>query len=435
MYIKVLEKSKNKRYNANNYIRKERENMKKYVKCLILLIMMIVVATSVVVATYQPDKNQQTLKTGDVVYFDNSGSNWDDVTIYIFGNGEYKSWNERISMQLVEENIYSFTITEEIAAGNYTQVIFRNGTNNGFQQTKDLSYIEAGYAYKVTGNNGANSTGEWYLYDKTEVTNRLNTAKAYQLDKDYYTVESYGDLDAKIQEADGILATEMNLKLDNATGNFYIDFDYKMDEINTIINNLVVSSKVLEDKIIEVNDQWNKYEEKYTPSSLEILKEKIDNGDSIVNDVSKTVTQIKDAVADIEVAIQGLVNQADKTELKQLIEEIESMDLSVYTEETVKTLGEVLTVAKTVSTDLDATQNSVDTQVEKLREAIDSLKKKPIVEDGNTNTSEENVTVNKDQASIAPKTGDMIGIFVIILIVAVIGLVIVTQYKKRESTK
>lgn len=248
-------------------------------------------------------------------------------------------------------------------------------------------------------------------------------------------MESYGDLDAKIQEADGILATEMNLKLDNATGNFYIDFDYKMDEINTIINNLVVSSKVLEDKIIEVNDQWNKYEEKYTPSSLEILKEKIDNGDSIVNDVSKTVTQIKDAVADIEVAIQGLVNQADKTELKQLIEEIESMDLSVYTEETVKTLGEVLTVAKTVSTDLDATQNSVDTQVEKLREAIDSLKKKPIVEDGNTNTSEENVTVNKDQASIAPKTGDMIGIFVIILIVAVIGLVIVTQYKKRESTK
>lgn len=435
MYIKVLEKSKNKRYNANNYIRKERENMKKYVKCLILLIMMIVVATSVVVATYQPDKNQQTLKTGDVVYFDNSGSNWDDVTIYIFGNGEYKSWNERISMQLVEENIYSFTITEEIAAGNYTQVIFRNGTNNGFQQTKDLSYIEAGYAYKVTGNNGANSTGEWYLYDKTEVTNRLNTAKAYQLDKDYYTVESYGDLDAKIQEADAMLATEMNLKLDNTTGNFYIDFDYKMDEINTIINNLVVSSKVLEDKIIEVNDQWNKYEEKYTPSSLEILKEKIDNGDSIVNDVSKTVTQIKDAVVDIEVAIQGLVNQADKTELKQLIEEIESMDLLVYTEETVKTLGEVLTVAKTVSTDLDATQNSVDTQVEKLREAIDSLEKKPIVEEKNTNTSEENVIVNKDQISIAPKTGDMIGVFVIILIVAVIGLVIVTQYKKRESTK
>lgn len=409
--------------------------MKKYVKCLILLIMMIVVATSVVVATYQPDKNQQTLKTGDVVYFDNSGSNWDDVTIYIFGNGEYKSWNERIPMQSVGENIYSFTITEEIAAGNYTQVIFRNGTNNGFQQTKDLSYIEAGYAYKVTGNNGANSTGEWYLYDKTEVTNRLNTAKAYQLDKDYYTVESYGDLDAKIQEADAMLATEMNLKLDNATGNFYIDFDYKMDEINTIINNLVVSSKVLEDKIIEVNDQWNEYEKKYTPSSLEILKEKIDNGDTIVNDVSKTVAQIKDAVADIELAIQELVNQADKTELNQLIEEIKSMDLSVYTEETVKTLGEVLTVAKTVSTDLDATQNSVDTQVEKLREAIDSLKKKPIVEDGNTNTSEEDVTVNKDQASIAPKTGDMIGIFVIILIVAVIGLVIVTQYKKRESTK
>lgn len=412
--------------------------MKKYVKCLILLIMIMVVATSVVVATYQPDKNQQTFKKGDVVYFDNSGSNWDDVTIFIFGNGEYKSWNERISMQLVEENIYSFTITEEIAAGNYTKVIFRNGTSNAENQTEDLTYIESGYAFKATGyksDSDRRRTGEWYLYDKTEVTNRLNTAKEYQLDKEYYTVESYGNLDAKIQEADAMLVTKMNLKFDNITGNFYIDFDYKMDEINTIINNLVVFPKILEDKITEVNDKLNEYEEKYTPSSIEILKEKIDNGNTIVNDSSKTVAQIKDAVASIEEAIQGLVNQADKTELKQLIEEIKKMDLSVYTEESEKTLEDALTVAKTISTDLDATQNSVDTQVKKLKEAIASLEKKAVVEEENTNTLEENVTLNNDQTSIAPKTGDMIGVFVIILIVAVIGLVVLTQYKKRKLTK
>lgn len=46
-------------------------------------------------------KNIRELKAGDIIYYDNSGTNWDEVRVYLFsknGGSERFDWNSRPTM-------------------------------------------------------------------------------------------------------------------------------------------------------------------------------------------------------------------------------------------------------------------------------------------------------------------------------------------------
>ena len=117
-------------------------------------------------------KNIRQLKTGDIIYFDNSGTNWNEVRVYLFsksGGSERFNWDSRPTMtQIGETGVYKYEITNDLNIENYKDdhIIF---SDNARHQTIDLGFIETGYAYLVDSEEGGKAKGYWYVYDKSEL--------------------------------------------------------------------------------------------------------------------------------------------------------------------------------------------------------------------------------------------------------------------------
>lgn len=124
----------------------------------------------------------QPISTGDEIYFDNSGTGWDDVRIYLYSNidggAERYAWNDRPTMEPIGDNIYKFVATSDLDIEQYkdNHVIF---TNSSDAQTINLGFIKSGYAYKVESWENDRATGYWYVYNKTSLIDAVAAAEAY----------------------------------------------------------------------------------------------------------------------------------------------------------------------------------------------------------------------------------------------------------------
>ena len=405
--------------------------MKKILNIFILLLMIISIP-NIVRANYVPDKQHSSIKKGDTIYFDTTGLNWDKVYIHLWEkNGAvYKEWSNDDEMTKVSgtDNIYMFTAPDDISE-TYNMLIFKNGISGSENQTISLGYVEGNYAYIINGTSSGKRLGYWYLYDKNNLEEKLDNIKIYQTDKKYYTSTSYSNLDELISNIETALNSE--IKLESAGGNpekFYIQVDYTIDEANTIINALEVNTSLLSDLIDQEEGKYNDYEKDYTKNSLDNLKEVINANKGVLNGTSITVDDIKNGINDINEAKNSLVNQADKIELREQLDEISNLDENKYTEDSYKELKDLLDDAKELKDNTNATQNEVDKMVEKLKNARNNLKEK-INSEENTNTNE-----SKNQVE-APKTYDSIIKIIAVLGISVVGLILtlILIFRKKKT--
>lgn len=472
---------------------------KKLLIRIILLIFAIMSMPIITKAVYTPDKTLTTMNPGDVIYFDTTGlSDWQNVYIYIWqgSSGDpYKNWDNADGMTKIgDTNIYSYTVPSEVQANKYDMLIFKNGTGG---QTIDLGFIENKYAYIVESWGTGKGEGYWYLYDKSLINEKIAEIEKIKENEEYYTPTSYGNLNNLLQQAKNQINGEVKLKEEedsnyNKTGKFYIDVDYTLTEIEDIIKNLVVNKEILQAKVNEEEQKMDTYKQTYMPNSLNTLEEKIDEAKQILQKDSVTVDEIKQAIKNIDDSKQKFVLKADKTELKQLLNNIENLDKSIYTDESVNNLNEATQNSQTICNNQNATQQEVDESVQKLQEAFDALEKKPAdnneeqnpdindgdnnenenpdindgennenenenpgINDGDSNQNEdsdindkenekkdENLQIKDEEDNQdtkkenskdeTPDTGDNIMIYAIIFIIALIGLIITRKIRNKN---
>ena len=253
----------------------------KKILSLSILVFVLTIFSNVKAETFTADKEWSKMKPGDVIYFDNSSTKWSKVYIYIWekqGNTDkdkYKEWDKADEMQKVEgtDNIYSFTVPDDMTPDKYNMLIFKNGNNGDQNQTIDLGFIEEGFAYKINSDNTGKRVGYWYLYDTSDITKRLESAKKYQADKQYYTSESYGDLDNYIQDVvdklnKEILLEEQKQDNGNGTGKYYIDIDVTLANIDNVVDGLKTDKSILENKVKEIEEKLEQDKDKYTDESI-----------------------------------------------------------------------------------------------------------------------------------------------------------------------
>lgn len=124
----------------------------------------------------------QPISASDEIYFDNSGTDWDNVRIYLFstidGGSERFAWNDRPAMEPIGDNIYKFVAASDLNIDQYkdNHIIF---TNSSDAQTIDLGFIDSGYAYKVESWENGRAVGYWYVYDKASLIDAVAAAEAY----------------------------------------------------------------------------------------------------------------------------------------------------------------------------------------------------------------------------------------------------------------
>lgn len=139
-------------------------------KFLSLLLVAILVVSSIAVAGIAVNAASA---AGDVVYFDNSVTNWSNVNCYMWsdGSGNNGSWPGQ-AMTNVSGDIWAYNVT-----GSYDKIIF----NNGSTQSDDLIYEGNGKVAKpVSNSNKFAVTWSDYSGDVTLPTSATQATQATQ---------------------------------------------------------------------------------------------------------------------------------------------------------------------------------------------------------------------------------------------------------------
>lgn len=121
--------------------------------------------------------------------------------------------------------------------------------------------------------------------------------------------------------------------------------------------------------------------DEYTEESYAALTSAVTEAEEVLADEDATQEDVDEAVANIELAIAGLVEvepepedpEVDTSELEALLSKAATYDPDAYTEETYTVLTTAASNALTVLANEDATQEDVDTAVTDLKAALAGL--------------------------------------------------------------
>lgn len=181
---------------------------------------------------------------------------------------------------------------------------------------------------------------------------------------------------------------------------------------------------------------------KYVAEGQQEFKDVLTAAKDVLNDTDAMQEDIDTAWKALAEAMSNLRLKANKEALKDLLEEVEKLDLSKYTDDSVAVFEKALAYANEVMADetlSEDNQEKVDEATKRLKEAKDALVVKsetgdntPIQNPGqNTDTGKDN---DKENAH-AVKTGDTAPIGVVMGIVGVSALVVLAAGMMRKKRR
>ena len=139
-------------------------------------------------------------------------------------------------------------------------------------------------------------------------------------------------------------------------------------EDTTLAKTILKSAIDSADEVMAADDY-----ELIVPSVREMIESAYAEAVAVYEDESATVAECMDAWTNLANALQYAEFKGDKSELQALVDEVNEMDLSGYTEESVVALNEALNAAQAVLDDEDALQDGIDEAYDVLNAAIEAL--------------------------------------------------------------
>ena len=119
-----------------------------------------------------------------------------------------------------------------------------------------------------------------------------------------------------------------------------------------------------------------------------------------------------------------------------MIKELETLDLSKYTENSANLVKKELANASNVLSNEEATKTEVDEAVENLRKAKESLVEKDNSSNSNETNSNDVDSLSRDENNKnLPKTGEIISSSVILIIAGVLIFGGILIFKKKKILK
>ena len=178
-------------------------------------------------------------------------------------------------------------------------------------------------------------------------------------------------------------------------------------------------------QLISRAEEMLKEADKYVETNWKQLTDALETAKTVYDDANALQDEVKDAADALQKAIDAQLFKADKSDLKKLVESLKDLDLTKYTDESVKVFEEAMEQAEAILADeklSEKDQDKVDAATEKLEAARDGLVAKAdgsgdgtgdagdgsgTGDDGKGNGSSGSGNGGKDTPdNKAPKTGD-----------------------------
>lgn len=239
-----------------------------------------------------------------------------------------------------------------------------------------------------------------------------------------YTDASKNELTAAIRQAEDALADEATVtevseayeRLANAIANK--KFAANKDALETQI-------EIAEKVVADINS--------YVPSTVSELKELLKKAQDVKDNKEATQTEVDEITAALTKANMKARTKADKTALNAMIENVNVLDLSVYTPASAEALNIAMENAKTVLADENATQDAVNNALTLVEQAIGNLVKAPDAAPGEGNTADNGETGSGAAAENGSNTGDASNAGALIVLLAISGCAAMAFTRKKEE--
>lgn len=274
---------------------------------------------------------------------------WHKYEIYTSITGNDDDWTKvGEKTTTTNPNSKEDTFYLEEAKGRYIKLV-----------TTDIQLESNGkrYGYLVAE---LEAFGALYTVDKTKLTELIEDVK--QLNESDYTNESWAVLKEALDEAITVEETAYvsQTQIDDAYNELFTATEGLAKKID-------VSKLEALIKNVEKLDTSNCTEESVNALTT-VLKEAKDllSANPIQKDVDAMIKKLQDAVDNLEIKV-------DVSKLEKLLQDVEKIDTSKYTEESVQILLDTLNEAKDLLS-TNPTQKEVDKMVEKVLDAVSSLK-------------------------------------------------------------
>ncbi len=187
---------------------------------------------------------------------------------------------------------------------------------------------------------------------------------------------------------------EFNKSLD-AAKKVYNKADATKVEVNDALKKLMNAIHMLEFKegdkeelqgIVDIIESLNKND--YIGTTWAPLEEALKEAKDVLNDENAMQQEVDNSFDSLMKAYLDLRLKPDKSKLEELISEIKGMDLSKYTEESVKNLNEALDKGEEVLNNEEATKQDINNAIKLLKKAKAGLEEKT-EKPGDNNDNEE----------------------------------------------
>lgn len=200
---------------------------------------------------------EREISKGETIYFENVHG-WTDVRIYIYGDGELSSWGDspamtKVSTQINGHDVYKYTYDND-RTGLRKLIFYGTNESNQTKQTVDLSFYRSNIYFSP--NNEATSDGKyegwWYYYDKTELTNYVNIAKALETYSTYFVQDTYAKVVEDTTTSNSVIAsttTKINYYYESNNTLYIDDYSESLYNLTTSLSNLRVNTKYIEEEI------------------------------------------------------------------------------------------------------------------------------------------------------------------------------------------
>ena len=214
---------------------------------------------------------------------------------------------------------------------------------------------------------GTTDSGEVETVNKTALQTAVDTANTLKaqgaLDKVIPAVVA--EFNAALEEAEGLLTDETASQADVDASFFRLAKAIQMVDF-------VKGDKTELNALIE---EYSKLEENdYTATSWDVFKAALDAAIVVNNDENALEYEVKDALNALKDGFGQLVKVADKSLLQSMVDKINGLDETLYTEESWAKLAEPMTNAQTVLDNTNASQDEVNAAYEALVKAYLDLR-------------------------------------------------------------
>ena len=131
---------------------------------------------------------------------------------------------------------------------------------------------------------------------------------------------------------------------------------------------------------IELDKAQTIKSEQYTPSSFKNLQMAFEQATKVYRDQNATQLQVDEVCQQLKEAISRLITRGDKQKLGNLLKEVNQLNQSLYTEESLKGLMTAKNNAQNIFNNQDATEQQIQNIYQELKSAYDNLIQKPSID-------------------------------------------------------